>query len=85
MQNPLAECQGYVQIKPWTLAFNGSKHQKEVGVGVVITSPERVDKKFMYRLNVQYSNNQVEYEALIIGLKLLKSLDMTNVQIMGDS
>ena len=23
VQNPLVECQGYVQIKPWTLAFNG--------------------------------------------------------------
>ena len=39
----------------------------------------------MYRLDVQYSNNQVEYEALIISLKLLKSLDVTIVQIMGDS
>ena len=74
-----------MQIKPWTLAFNGSKHQKGVGAGVVITSPERVDEKFMYRLDVQCSNNQVEYEALIISLKLLKSLDMTTVQIMGDS
>ena len=58
VQNPLAECQGYLQIKPWTLAFEGLKHQKGVGVGVVITSLEEVDKKFVYRLNVQYSNNQ---------------------------
>ena len=72
-----------MQIKPWTLAFDGSKHQKGVGAGVVITSPEGVDKKFMYRLDVQCSNNQAEYEALIIGLKLLKSLGAKAVQIIG--
>ena len=57
MQSPLVECQGYVQIKPWTLAFDGSKHQNGVGARVVITSPEEVDRKFMYWLDVQYSNN----------------------------
>ena len=30
VQNPLAKCQVYSQIKPWTLAFDGSKHQKGV-------------------------------------------------------
>ena len=79
MQNPLAKCQGYVQIKLWTLAFNGSKHQKEVRAGIVFTSPEGVDKKFMYRLDAQCSNIQAKYEALIIGLKLLKSLHVNTV------
>ena len=35
--------------------------------------------------NVQYFNNQIEYQTLIIGLKLFKSLDVKAVQIMGDS
>ena len=53
VHNPLVECQGYVQIKPWTLAFDGSKHKKRVGARIVITSLEGVDKKFMYWLDVQ--------------------------------
>ena len=52
---------------------------------MVITSPKEVDKKFMYQLDIQCSNNQAEYEAIIIGLKLLKSLNVKNVQVMGDS
>ena len=52
---------------------------------MVITSPEGTDEKFMYRLDVECSNNQAEYEALIIGLKMLKSLDAKVIQIMGDS
>ena len=72
-------------IKPWTLAFDGSKHQKGVGVGVVITSLKGVHKKFIYQLDVQCSNNQAEYEALIISLKLLKSLYVKTMQIIGDS
>ena len=85
VQNPLAKSQGYVQVKPWTLAFDRSKHRNGVGAGVVITSPKIVDKKFMYRLDVQCSDNQAGYEALIISLKLLRSLDVKTVQIMGYS
>ena len=79
IHNPLAEYQRYVQIKPWTLPFDGSKHQKGFRARVVITSPEGVNKKFMYRLDVQCSNNQAKYEAFIISLKLLKSLDVKTV------
>ena len=67
IQNPLANCQDYVQIKPWTLAFDGSKHQMRVGEGIVITSSEGVEEKFIYRLDIQCSNNQAKYEAFIIG------------------
>ena len=61
--------------------------KKEVGIGVVITNPnlEGVDKKFIYQLDVQCSNNQVKFEALIISLKLLKYLDVKTVQIIEDS
>ena len=60
--------------------------KKEVGIGVVITNPnlEGVDKKFIYQLDVQCSNNQVKFEALIISLKLLKYLDVKTVQIIED-
>ena len=52
---------------------------------MVITSLKEVDEKFMYRLDIQCSNNQSKYEALIISLKILKSLDVKTVHIVGDS
>ena len=38
-----------------------------------------------YRLNFRCTNNMVEYEALLLGLKLIKGLGATKVSILGDS
>jgi len=36
-----------------------------------------------YRLNFRCTNNMAEYEALLLGLKLIKSLQATRVSILG--
>ena len=38
-----------------------------------------------YRLNFRCTNNIAEYEALLLGLKLIKSLGATTVSVFGDS
>ena len=38
-----------------------------------------------YRLNFKCTNNMVEYEALILGLKLVRKLGAKRVSVMGDS
>lgn len=37
-----------------------------------------------YRLNFRCTNNMAEYEALLLGLKLIKSLGVIRVSILGD-
>lgn len=38
-----------------------------------------------YKLDFDYSNNEVEYEALITGLKFLKKLGTKRISVYGDS
>ena len=38
-----------------------------------------------YRLNFKCTNNMAEYEALLLGLKLIKSLGRIRVSVLGDS
>ncbi|XP_050914990.1 uncharacterized protein LOC127129933 [Lathyrus oleraceus] len=40
---------------------------------------------FKYKISEKCSNNEVEYEALIIGLRLLKGLGASRIEVKGDS
>ncbi|XP_058778195.1 uncharacterized protein LOC131652365, partial [Vicia villosa] len=69
----------------WKLFFYGSSHKNGSGIGVLIISPEGLPTKFHYRMKDVCSNNEVEYEALITGLKALIDLGAKRVEIRGDS
>jgi len=77
--------QSYVENQPWTLYFDGSSHKNGNGVGIFIISPLNIPTKFKYKINGSCSNNEAEYEALIVGLEILLGLGAKNVVIKGDS
>jgi len=51
----------------------------------VLQSPEGDKLTYRVRLQYQATNNEVEYEALLKGLELAKSIDAESVLILGDS
>ena len=58
-----------VTIKPWKMWFDGSKTSQMAGIGVVLESPQSLKTKFGFQINEgECTNNQAEYEALVIGL-----------------
>ncbi|WJX45968.1 hypothetical protein P8452_32810 [Trifolium repens] len=71
----------YVDIQPWVLYFDGSKHKHGTGIGILIISPTQVPTKFKYKINGLCSNNEAEYEALITGLEILKDLGAKSIKI----
>ncbi|CAJ2641991.1 unnamed protein product, partial [Trifolium pratense] len=77
--------QNYIALEPWTLYFDGSRHQHGTGIGISIISPQKIPTKFKYRINGICSNNEAEYEALIAGLEILLSLGAKDIKIKGDS
>ena len=56
------------------MAFDGAVSKEGAGAGVLIKPPMGEPKLFSYKLHFKCTNNMVEYEALILGLKALKDL-----------
>ena len=52
---------------------------------MVLQSPEGDKLKYKIRLQYQPNNNEVEYEALLKGLELVKSVEARSILILGDS
>ena len=63
----------------------GSSTQHARGIGVMLQSSD--GDKLMYKVRLQYqaTNNEVEYEALLKGLELAKSIEAESILILGDS
>ncbi|WJX26318.1 hypothetical protein P8452_15256 [Trifolium repens] len=74
-----------IDIEPWNLYFDGSRHRHGTGIGIFILSPCKIPTKFKYKINGSCSNNEAEYEALITGLEILLDLGARHVKIRGDS
>ncbi|XP_065619745.1 uncharacterized protein LOC136063369 [Quercus suber] len=55
------------------------------GIGVVLQSPEGDKLKHKVRLQYQTSNNEAEYEALLKGMELAKSVEAKSLLVLGDS
>ena len=55
----------------WILKFDGSSTKNSAGVGIVIISPKRVKTTLSFNLAFEFTNNQMAYEALVIGLEIL--------------
>ena len=55
----------------WTIKFDGSCNKTSAGAGVWI---QNTKQSFSYKLDFPCTNNIAEYEALLLGLQLLKHL-----------
>ena len=46
---------------------------------------QNINQNFSYKLDFPCTNNIAEYEALLLGLQLLKQLEAQRISILGDS
>jgi hypothetical protein len=69
----------------WTMYFDGSLMKKGAGVGLVFVSPLGVCIRYAVHVHFPASNNVVEYEALINGLRITVELGIRWLNIRGDS
>jgi hypothetical protein len=56
----------------WNMSFDGAISREGEGAGVWINLPKGSTKLCSYKLAFDFTNNMVEYEALVLGLKTLK-------------
>jgi ribonuclease HI len=69
----------------WMLFFDGSKYLEGAGVGCILKDPEGKKTLIACRLEFQCTNNTVEYEALLQGLKKEVDLKEKKIKVFGDS
>jgi ribonuclease HI len=65
--------------------FDGAINKEREGACVWIISPYTTSKQCSYKLAFDCTNNKVEYEALILGLGVLKDLKDKKIYVHGDS
>jgi ribonuclease HI len=83
-----AECadpRNHVENEMWNMSFDGAVSKEGAGAGVWISPPKVGTKLCSYKLTFDCTNNMVEYEALILGLKVLKELGAKRIAVHGDS
>ena len=69
----------------WIVHVDGSSTQHVGGIGIILRSPKGDCLKYASRLQFQVTNNEAEYEALIMGLNLAKAMGVVSVVIHSDS
>ena len=74
-----------VETQLWKVFVDDASNAKDVRVGIVIVSLEGVKLEHSLRLGFKASNNEVEYEALLAGLRATLSLEVANLEIYSDS
>ncbi|KAL5557742.1 hypothetical protein UlMin_033953 [Ulmus minor] len=81
------ELQEVASIKEleWELMFEGAASTKGGGIGVVLIRPESQVLTKTCKLLYSCSNNEAEYEALIIGIQMAEKEDVKRLTIKGDS
>jgi ribonuclease HI len=65
--------------------FDGSLKLEGAGAGVLLISPKGEQLKYVLQIFWKVSNNEVEYEALLHGLRLAISLGIKRLLVYGDS
>uniref|UniRef100_A0A2N9I3X1 Uncharacterized protein n=1 Tax=Fagus sylvatica TaxID=28930 RepID=A0A2N9I3X1_FAGSY len=69
----------------WKLFVDGASNMKGAGAGAVLVSPEGLILEQAVRLGFLASNNEAEYEALLIGLRSALRLGADRLQVFCDS
>jgi len=65
------------------MTFDGVVSREGAGVDVWIISPKMDSKLHSFKLAFECTNNEEEYEALLLGLNLLKDLKVKRVVVQG--
>ncbi|XP_073120998.1 uncharacterized protein [Henckelia pumila] len=77
-----------IQLKQedhWKIFVDGSSCQTGSGVGIVIISTWGEETNISIRLDFRASNNEAEYEALLLGLKAARNLGISRATLYLDS
>ena len=69
----------------WRVYVDGAANQRGAGLGLVLISPEEVIIEKSLRLGFSVTNNEAEYEALLMGMSMVQKMGRKVVELFSDS
>ena len=65
--------------------MNGAANQRGSEVGLVLVSPEKITIEKSLRLGFSATNNEAEYETLLMGMVMVQKMGGKTVEVFSDS
>ncbi|KAL2227669.1 UNVERIFIED_CONTAM: Retrovirus-related Pol polyprotein from transposon [Sesamum indicum] len=69
----------------WMLHVDGSSNANNGGAGILIQGPKGIEIEVAARLSFPVTNNEAEYEALVLGLELAYEAGARDLEVFTDS
>ena len=75
------------QYRPptWEVYVDRASNQKGSGVGIVLMSSKKVVIEKSLRLDFSATNNEAEYEALLVGMAMVQTMGEKSIKLFSDS
>ena len=70
---------------PWKVYVDGATNQRGSGVKLVLVSLEKITIEKSLRLGFSTTNNEAEYEALLMGMAMVQKLGGKTVEMFSNS
>ena len=68
----------------WIVHVDGAANWRGFGVGLVIISPEKIIIEKSLRLGFSATNNEAEYEALLVGMTMVQRMEGKAVEMFSN-
>ena len=72
-------------LPTWEVYVDGASNQKGSGVGLVLMSPEKAVTEKSLRLDFSATNNEAEYETLLVGMAMVQRMGGKSIKLFSDS
>ena len=74
----------HVESRPWRVFVDSASSVIRVGAKIIIITLEGIRLEHSFRLGFEASNNEAEYEALLVGLKTVLGIGARDVEAYLD-
>ena len=69
----------------WKVYVNGAANYRGFRVGLVLISPERIMIEKSLRFDFSTTNNEAEYETLLVGMIMVQKMSEKTMEVLPDS
>ena len=72
-------------LSPWEIYVDGASNHKGSAIGLVLISPKKVIVEKSLRLDFLVTNNEAEYEAMLMGIAMVQRMGGKSIKVFSDS